>query len=151
VGQAFEDLRLLQAGICLHACFIDLPGFRAIWYKFFWTSTTHQAGPVPASNAAYVSFGRAMGQMRKRILDVQGADAQRSDPKTSRPVIGHGPQGGDVRRLDGTMMAGSPPGEFGGPAHHFNMFDKNHDGFLSREEAPTGPPPKRMQHLSVTQ
>ncbi len=41
----------------------------------------------------------------------------------------------------GTMTAGPPPGEFDGPSHHFDMFDKNHDGFLSREEAPTGPPP----------
>nr|WP_289020584.1 hypothetical protein [uncultured Desulfobacter sp.] len=56
----------------LYYCFIDLPGFRDICFKFFWTSTTYQDGPVPASDAAYVSFGRTMGQIRQRIMDVHG-------------------------------------------------------------------------------
>ncbi|MBF0187380.1 MAG: DUF1566 domain-containing protein [Magnetococcales bacterium] len=66
-------------------------------YPYFWTSTTHLDGPRPGSMAAYVSFGRAMGQMRGRTMDVHGAGAQRSDPKTGRPGLGHGPQGDAIR------------------------------------------------------
>nr|WP_320015593.1 hypothetical protein [uncultured Desulfobacter sp.] len=94
LGQAFEDLRLLQAGAFLHAYFIDLPGFRAIWCKFFWTSATHQDGPVPASNAAYVSFGRAIGQMRQRIMDVHGTGAREVIPKQVGPLSCMAPKGG---------------------------------------------------------
>lgn len=67
-------------------------------YPHFWTSTTHLDGPRPGSHAVYIAFGRAMGKMRGRIMDVHGAGAQRSDPKTGRPGIGHGPQG-DARRV----------------------------------------------------
>ncbi|MFC2149841.1 DUF1566 domain-containing protein, partial [Candidatus Auribacterota bacterium] len=66
-------------------------------YPHFWTSTTHLDGPVPGKNAAYIAFGRAMGQMNGKIMDVHGAGAQRSDPKTGTAQIGHGPQG-DARR-----------------------------------------------------
>jgi len=68
-------------------------------YPFFWSSTTHLDGPTPATNAAYVTFGRAIGKMRGKVMDVHGAGAQRSDPKTGNPAIGHGPQG-DARRVN---------------------------------------------------
>jgi hypothetical protein len=68
-------------------------------YPFFWSSTTHLDGPTPATNAAYVAFGRAIGKMRGKVMDVHGAGAQRSDPKTGNPAIGHGPQG-DARRIN---------------------------------------------------
>lgn len=45
-----------------------------------------------------MSFGRAIGQMRGTVMDVHGAGAQRSDRKTGRPAIGHGPQG-DAERV----------------------------------------------------
>lgn len=67
-------------------------------YGFYWTSTTHLDGPTPGGMACYISFGRAIGQMRGRTLDVHGAGAQRSDPKVGQPVLGHGPQG-DARRV----------------------------------------------------
>ncbi|MBF0152333.1 MAG: DUF1566 domain-containing protein [Magnetococcales bacterium] len=67
-------------------------------FPYFWTSTTHLDGPHPGSQAVYVAFGRAIGQMRGRILDVHGAGAQRSDPKTGTPRLGHGPQG-DAQRM----------------------------------------------------
>ena len=66
-------------------------------YPFFWTSTTHLDGPWPGSNAAYFSFGRAIGQMHGTVMDVHGAGAQRSDPKIGSSQIGHGPQGDAVR------------------------------------------------------
>ena len=178
-------------------------------YPFFWTSTTHLDGPVAPSGAVYISFGRAIGKMRGHVMDVHGAGAQRSDPKTGRAQIGAGPQG-DARRvmnfvrlvregsaenirskpktsadtypekirvltpkptkpvLLGPMSnmesrpgpEGSPRGdggsfvghldtnndgkvsrsEFDGPEDHFDLLDKNHDGYLSEDEAPNGPP-----------
>ncbi len=78
-------------------------------YPFFWTSTTHLDGPPDMQGrfAVYVAFGRATGWMQfppgrgdYRLLDVHGAGAQRSDPKTGNPAQyphGHGPQGDVVR------------------------------------------------------
>jgi hypothetical protein len=66
-------------------------------YPFYWTSTTHMDGPSPGKSAVYVAFGRGMGQMHGRTMDVHGAGAQRSDPKTGSAIIGRGPQGDAVR------------------------------------------------------
>ncbi len=83
----------------------------AIDYPFFWTSTTHLDGPtdIRGSFAVYVAFGRALGWMEQppgsgnyQLLDVHGAGAQRSDPKSGDPAgwpHGNGPQG-DVVRID---------------------------------------------------
>ena len=80
-------------------------------YPFFWSSTTHLDGPPEraASAAVYVCFGRALGWMQFppgrgefQLLDVHGAGAQRSDPKTGEPARfphGRGPQG-DVIRIN---------------------------------------------------
>ncbi|MHB0935400.1 MAG: hypothetical protein ACYDCO_21630 [Armatimonadota bacterium] len=70
---------------------------------YFWTGTTH-----PESGAAvHVCFGRGMGYLQmppglgnRRFIDVHGAGAQRSDPKSGDPARfpqGRGPQGDDVR------------------------------------------------------
>lgn len=74
-------------------------------YPYFWSSTTHVEGGVGAS-ATYQTFGKAWGYMNfgsgTQLLDVHGAGAQRSDPKTgdaSDYPTGHGPQG-DVVRID---------------------------------------------------
>jgi len=68
-------------------------------YPFFWTGTTHQDGPNPYSSAVYIAFGEAQGLMKDKLMDVHGAGAQRSDPKSGEaddyPQF-HGPQG-DVR------------------------------------------------------
>jgi len=69
-------------------------------FPYFWTSTTHLDGPVPAAGAVYVAFGRAIGQLGGTVMDVHGAGAQRSDPKKGSPVIGKGPQGDSRRVLD---------------------------------------------------
>jgi len=80
-------------------------------YPYFWSSTTHLDGPAErrGSAAVYLAFGRALGWMQRppgmgpyRLLDVHGAGAQRSDPKTGDPAAfphGRGPQG-DVIRID---------------------------------------------------
>ncbi len=65
-------------------------------YPYYWSSTTHLDGPVPASGAVYVAFGKALGVMRGNTMDVHGAGSQRSDPKTGRPMS-RGPQGDYIR------------------------------------------------------
>ena len=65
-------------------------------YPYFWSSTTHLDGNVPEASAAYISFGKALGKMRGKIMDVHGAGAQRSDPKTGT-AMSRGPQGDMIR------------------------------------------------------
>jgi hypothetical protein len=77
--------------------------------SYYWTSTTLLDGPadVKFSRAVYIAFGRALGWIEvppgagaKRLLDVHGAGAQRSDFKEGDPAKfpqGFGPQGDDVR------------------------------------------------------
>lgn len=88
---------------------------------YFWTSTTHLEGAPPPSPqggdlapfrrkgelAVYAAIGPALGYMevppasrRRQWLDVHGAGAMRSDPKTAKPSQfpnGFGPQGDDIR------------------------------------------------------
>jgi len=93
-------------------------------YPYFWTGTTHvnANAAVGGQTAAYVAFGRAMGYMQfsqgrmvmrqdgpqspqqsdgnYEYMDVHGAGAQRSDPKSgdaSAYPVGHGPQGDEIR------------------------------------------------------
>jgi hypothetical protein len=77
--------------------------------SYFWTSTSHLEGPdnTKGQNAVYIAFGQAWGFMEMppnsgqfSKIDVHGAGAQRSDPKTGDPndyPQGHGPQGDDIR------------------------------------------------------
>jgi Protein of unknown function (DUF1566) len=71
-------------------------------FAYYWTSTTHLDGKILGTDAAYVSFGEAIGQMNGVTMDVHGAGAQRGDPKTGDradfPQLGMGPQG-DARRV----------------------------------------------------
>jgi len=81
-------------------------------YPYFWTGTTHLDGPPDrqACSAAYVAFGRALGWMQfppgrgdYKLMDVHGAGAQRSDPKSGDPAEfphGRGPQGDVIRILN---------------------------------------------------
>lgn len=72
-------------------------------YPFYWSSTTFCAqSPTSGASACYLCFGRAMGYMSALggWIDVHGAGAQRSDPKTGDPAdypTGHGPQGDATR------------------------------------------------------
>lgn len=75
-------------------------------YPFYWSGTTHE-NMVTGDHAAYVAFGEALGWMEMpplsgnyTLLDVHGAGAQRSDPKSGNPAdypYGHGPQGDVIR------------------------------------------------------
>ena len=78
---------------------IDDPDGSAGQYPYFWTGTTHLDGTNPYSSAVYIAFGKAQGKMNGVLLDVHGAGAQRSDPKSGNAVDYpkyFGPQG-DVR------------------------------------------------------
>ena len=75
-------------------------------YPFYWSGTTH-ANMQNGGYGCYVTFGEALGWMEMppdsgnyTLLDVHGAGAQRSDPKTGDPSdypYGHGPQGDVIR------------------------------------------------------
>jgi hypothetical protein len=69
-------------------------------YPFYWTGTTHEKSNGIGDSAVYISFGRALGYMNNAWIDVHGAGAQRSDPKSGDPddyPYGHGPQGDAIR------------------------------------------------------
>jgi hypothetical protein len=78
-------------------------------YPFYWTGTTHASWQedAPGGYGAYVCFGEALGWMEEPpqsgnylLMDVHGAGAQRSDPKTGDPSEwphGNGPQGDVIR------------------------------------------------------
>ncbi len=85
-------------------------------YAYYWSSTTHLDDNDDATNAVYLSFGRADGYFCEgpscSYLDVHGAGAQRSNDKASESADGassanlgygsfyyHGPQG-DIVRTD---------------------------------------------------
>ncbi len=78
-------------------------------YPCYWSGTTHANWSAAAGKfGAYVAFGRAMGYMNGRWLDVHGAGAQRSDPKSGDPAdypTGHGPQGDAIRIYNYVRMA----------------------------------------------
>ena len=66
-------------------------------WGFYWTSTTH-ASQRGGQSAVYIAFGRGLGYMNGRYVDVHGAGCQRSDPKSgSAEPYGRGPQGDVVR------------------------------------------------------
>ena len=87
---------------------------------------------------------------------VRGGDVTR---KTSGPSLknwsspgsrGSGPggmdRGGFVQHLDANGDGKVSRSEFDGPSHHFDRFDRNHDGYLSEDEAPQGPPSGRRSN-----
>ncbi len=51
--------------------------------SWYWTSTTHL--DTSPSNAVYIAFGQAFGLPNGNLIDVHGAGAQRSDPKSGTP------------------------------------------------------------------
>ena len=69
-------------------------------YPFYWASTTHVDEADRGNSAVYIAFGEALGYMNDSWIDVHGAGAQRSDPKSGDPgqyPNGRGPQGDAIR------------------------------------------------------
>ncbi len=122
-------------------------------FGHYWSSTTH-VSPRGGDHAVYVACGRALGFMHNRWMDVHGAGAQRSDPKTgdeSQLPKGHGPQG-DAQRINNMVRlvrGGTAEPRTSGPKVEAkqNMprrgfvahLDRNGDGKVSRKEF-DGPP-----------
>lgn len=85
-------------------------------FPWYWTGTTHASSDGSGPAGVYVTFGRALGWMQVggascySLVDVHGAGAQRSDPKSGEPAAsylgsacgggpayGSGPQGDVIR------------------------------------------------------
>jgi hypothetical protein len=69
-------------------------------FPFYWSGTTHAGSNGGGETADYISFGRALGYMNNAWVDVHGAGAQRSDPKSGDALQfpqGRGPQGDTIR------------------------------------------------------
>ena len=100
----------------------------SIDYPWYWTGTTHVTYNGSAAAAAYVCFGRGLGWMQEQgntcysCIDVHGAGAQRSDPKSGSPTsyylgeacnggsaYGHGPQGDIIRISNYIRMVRNTP------------------------------------------
>jgi hypothetical protein len=124
-------------------------------FACYWTGTTHVGAGGSGERAVYLAFGRAMGYMRERWMDVHGAGAQRSDPKAGDPADypqGRGPQGDAIRVLNfvrcvrggacaprasgpALQAAAARRGPGGGARPSFvQHLDRNGDGKVSREE-----------------
>jgi len=50
-----------------------------------------------------------------------------------------------ITRLDKNGDGKVSVAEFKGPANRFKQFDKNNDGYITADEAPTGPPPEKRK------
>jgi hypothetical protein len=126
-------------------------------YPYYWTGTTLDDGS-PSLSGVYIAFGRALGWMQAgsqtyySLLDVHGAGAQRSDPKSGslssyqlgvnasgKPVYGRGPQG-DVVRIDNfvRLVRGGAAGP--APADDDDDNDDNDDTTPPPDDD-SGPPP----------
>jgi hypothetical protein len=131
-------------------------------YASYWSSTTHvNMSQRPGAAAAYVAFGRALGFMEmppgsgtRRLLDVHGAGAQRSDPKSGDPTEwpqGHGPQGDVVRiyhlvravRWDQTVEASPTPSVTSEPTESATAEP-------ATQQAPTATPARPTQPTTPT-
>ncbi len=69
-------------------------------FPFYWTGTTHATWNGSGGWGVYHCFGTAFGYIGSSWIDVHGAGAQRSDPKSDDGTdysTGHGPQGDCVR------------------------------------------------------
>ena len=140
-------------------------------FPCYWTGTSHVSSGGRNPAGVYVAFGRGMGFMRGRWMDVHGAGCQRSDPKSGDPADyaeGRGPQGDAVRILNfvrcvrgGGVVPRTRPApavetaaasshdrdrDAGpGPGGFVRRLDRDGDGKVSAKEFDG--PPERFPHL----
>ncbi|MHC4469774.1 MAG: hypothetical protein ACYS99_02325, partial [Planctomycetota bacterium] len=67
----------------------------------------------------------------------------RGEGRGERPPPPGSPGRRFIERLDKDKDGKVSREEFDGPDHHFRRLDRDGDGFLTEEEAPKGPPPRR--------
>ncbi len=71
-------------------------------WGYYWTGTTHE-NQRGAEEAVYISFGRGLGAMNGKLMDVHGAGCQRSDLKVGNendyPSSNEAAPQGDVQRV----------------------------------------------------
>ncbi len=77
-------------------------------WGYYWSSTTHVSHNDNGSNAAYLSFGRALGYVKGNILDVHGAGAQRSNDKVG---VASEPGAKSAAGSNGTFYYKGPQGD----------------------------------------
>lgn len=77
-------------------------------WGYYWASTTHVNYSNDGSNATYVSFGRALGNMNNNILDVHGAGSQRSNDKIA---VSTEPGAKTATGVNGTYYYKGPQGD----------------------------------------
>jgi len=68
--------------------------------------------------------------------------AVEATPRAQEPD-GRGAEHPFMRREDRNGDGKVSRGEFRGPPGHFDRFDRDSDGYITEDEAPTGPPPHR--------
>jgi hypothetical protein len=116
--------------------------------SWFWTSTTLLETPPQkgaGSHAVYICFGQAFGWMERPSgsgnyvkLNVHGAGAQRSDPKSGDPddyPYGHGPQGDEIRIYNYVRCVRSVSLDTTGISRKSEIFDIE-DGFVINQNYP---------------
>jgi hypothetical protein len=108
-------------------------------YPYYWTSTTHVSQRGTSDRGVYIAFGEALGYMNNSYVDVHGAGAQRSDPKSgdsSSLPLGMGPQG-DIQRSDNFSRCVS-----GGEYETFSGGDADPYTGIGTTGAPSGEAPQ---------
>ena len=121
-------------------------------YPCYWTGTSHCRADS-ASAAVYIAFGRALGFMQsprsgsRTLMDVHGAGAQRSDPKSGDPddfPQGRGPQG-DVIRITNfvrCVRGGTTEPRTSGPAVEMRATSHQRPGSGDQDSGGRPPPPR---------
>ena len=72
-------------------------------FPYYWTSTSLADFSGKGSEGAYIAFGRALGYLNKTWVDLHGAGALRSEPKSGNPAdfpSGGSRQGEAIRILN---------------------------------------------------
>ena len=122
-------------------------------YPCYWTGTSHTRVDA-ASAGVYIAFGRALGYMQsprsstRTLMDVHGAGAQRSDPKSGDPndfPQGRGPQG-DVIRITNfvrCVRGGVAEPRTSGPAVEMRATSRPPSGGDDQDGGGQHPPPPR--------
>ena len=106
-------------------------------WGFYWTGTTH-ASARGGQDAVYLAFGRGLGYMNGRYVDVHGAGCQRSDPKAGAAIpTGRGPQG-DVVRVDNLVRVVRDAGIIGSSSLGSTNPDQSSSSETARNSQATG-------------